>query len=247
MKYIYIFFIILFITSCGNESSVSEVIPVDMETYNRDKKTIENDYIENVEYFRLYHLYDDNNNNINHYETYPQAKYDPANFYAPYGCDFIKKEHKYVNSLQPVRNNIKVKVDTIIYDSTATLFVAFLWIENRNGKDSNVSNYDSRAMIGFRNRESGDLKSFPLTNFFVTGMDNKDRAINLIKKDYMHNLKGTYISGSIYGDNKFEQNVGDKDFFEKSIFFEKYDSTHYLFQMYKDIDGIKQYNYHMGN
>ena len=242
MRYINIFLIILFITSCGNKSSVSEMIPVDMQTYNQDKQTIENDYIENVEYFRLYHIYEDSNNDIDHYETYPQAKHDPANFYYPYGCNFIKKEHKFVKSLQPARNNIKVKVDTIIYDSTATLFVAFLLIEK-----CNLGNYDSRAMIGFRNRETGALKSFPLTNFIVIGVDKSELAINLIKKDYMHNLKGTYIAGSIYGDNKFEQNVGDGEFFDKSIFFEKYDSTHYLFQMYKDIDGIKPYNYHMGN
>jgi len=223
-------------------------MPVDMETYNKDKQTIENDYIENIEYFRLHHLYDDVNNDCaNHYKTYPQAKYDPANFYAPYGCDFIKEEHKFVNSLNPVKNNIIVKVDTIVYDSTATLFIAFLWIGNKHDQDLNLDKYDSRAMIGFRDLKSGELKSFPLTNYLVVGVDDKEKAIRLIKKDYMRNLKGTYMAGSIYGVNKFEQNVGDKDFFEKSLFFQKYDSTRYLFQMYKDVDEVKQYNYYMGN
>ncbi len=37
------------------------------------------------------------------------------------------------------------------------------------------------------------------------------------------------------------------DFFRKSQLFKKYDSKHYLFQMYKDLGEISEYKYPFGN
>ena len=81
----------------------------------------------------------------------------------------------------------------------------------------------------------------------AVGFNNRNTAIKVVKNDYMKNLKGSYLSGSIYGANKFLENVGDSTFFEKSQLFKKYNSKYYLFQMYKDMDGIKVFNYPYGN
>ncbi len=50
----------------------------------------------------------------------------------------------------------------------------------------------------------------------------------VVEKDYMNNLKGSYLAGSVYGTAKFEENIGDNDFFIKSQLFKKYDSKHYF-------------------
>lgn len=62
----------------------------------------------------------------------------------------------------------------------------------------------------------------------------------------MNNLKGSFLSGSVYGTNEFRENVGDNSFFRESQFFKKSASGLYLFQLYKDLDEIKEYKYPFG-
>lgn len=227
-------------------------MPINIETYLSDKNTISKNFIDNVEYFRTYHLYEiDSIDYIHHYQKYPYAQNDPANFYVPYGCRIVNQEDKFISSPYPTSSQISVSVDTIIYDRTGNLFVAFICIENKFNKIPDLRDvphrFDGRAMIGYRDNSDNSLKIFPLTNYMAIGLNNKNDALNSIKRDYMKNLKGSYLAGSVYGSNVFAENIGDIDFFQKSIFFAKYDSTHYYFQMYKDLDEIKAYNYAFGN
>ncbi|MBD5375707.1 MAG: hypothetical protein HDR77_09580 [Bacteroides sp.] len=102
-------------------------------------------------------------------------------------------------------------------------------------------------MIGYRDEKTKVLKVYPLTNFMSIGMNSKNEVLQAIKKDYMNKLKGSYLSGSVYGANKFGENVGNNSFFQESQFFKKdYDGL-YLFQLYKDLDEIKEYKYPFGS
>lgn len=55
----------------------------------------------------------------------------------------------------------------------------------------------------------------------------------MIKDLYFNRLKGIGSTGSIYEGMKFKQNIRDKDFFEKSPYFQKHESGLYNFQMYR--------------
>ena len=253
MKRLIYISIIVMVVSCANHSKRSEIMSVDKETYLKDKQTISDSYIANVEYYRLYSLYGtatDTIDLIEHYKKYPYAEEDPANFFNPYACRF-RKDGDFTNSPLPTSSQIAVDVDTIIYDKTGNLFVAFVCVENKYSKVSYLKDrghfYEGRAMIGYRDTITDSIKVYPLTNFMAACMDTREIALYLVKHDYMTYLKGSYLAGSVYGTNKFNTNVGDIDFFEKSQYFQKYDSTHYYFQMYSGLDEIEEYKYPYGN
>lgn len=229
---------------------------VDMKVYISDKQNIRQNYLDNIEYFRIHHLYNDVDtiNFSHHYNKYPYAMTDPANFYLPYACRMHSMHHKgykFINSPYPTKSQVDVTVDTIIYDKTGNMFVAFVCIEKKFAKVPQLTDiphtYDARALIGYRDVTTSSLKAYPLTNFACVSFKKKWIALQLIKKDYMRNLKGSYLAGSVYGTNRFAKNVGDTDFFNESLFFKKYDSVHYYFQLYKELDEIKEYNYKFGN
>ena len=55
-----LFFCIIFIfilVSCKNDNSCEMV--VDMKVYISDKQNIRQNYLDNIEYFRIHHLYND--------------------------------------------------------------------------------------------------------------------------------------------------------------------------------------------
>lgn len=238
------------LASCGMNIASNDM-PVDNETYQKDKQQIRDTYVNNIEYYRLHHLYGtDTIDYQKHYKDYPYAQDDPANFYSPYGCRRSKKESILVPSEYPTNSQLNIEVDTVIYDSSGSLFIAFVCIEKNFKESPSLRNmkhgFDGRAMIGYRDEENKALKVYPLTNFMSIGMKNKDEALQSIKKDYMNNLKGSYLSGSVYGTNEFGENVGDNSFFRESQFFKKSASGLYLFQLYKDLDEIKEYKYPFG-
>lgn len=240
----------LVLASCSM-NSVSYDMPIDSETYQKDKQQICDTYVNNIEYYRLHHLYNiDTIDYKRHYENYPKAQDDPANFYSPYGCRVTKNGSKFVPSEYPTNTQLNIGVDTIIYDNTGNLFIAFIYIEKNFSDNPSLRDikhgFDGRAMIGYRDTVNGILKIYPLTNFIAISLKDKQEALRSIKRDYMNNLKGTYLSGSVYGSNEFDENVGDNSFFRESRFFKKNGSNLYLFQLYKDLDGVKEYKYPFG-
>ena len=252
MKQLTFLLIVFIVVSCGMRSASLNHMAVDIETYQRDKQAISANYINNIEYYRIHHLYDtDTVDYKQHYQKYPYARIDPANFYVPYGCRIVENESKFISSPYPTNSQLNVSVDTIIYDNTGNLFITFICIENKFSKIPYIKDtahrFDGRAMIGYRDTSDNSIKVYPLTNFMAIGLKNKEDALHSIKKDYMNNLKGSYLAGSVYGTAKFEENIGDNDFFIKSQLFKKYDSKHYLFQMYKDLGEISEYKYPFGN
>ena len=117
--------------SCGMNTSSNDM-PVDTDTYQKDKQEIHDVYVNNIEYYRMHHLYNiDTIDYVKHYKEYPYAQYDPANFYSPYGCRVSKEGSIFVPSPYSTNSQLNIEVDTIIYDKSGSLFIAFVCIEKK--------------------------------------------------------------------------------------------------------------------
>lgn len=237
----------------------AEVMPVSLEIYQRDKEQIATCFIDNVEYFRLFLRYEydakiylDSMKIISdeYYKQYPQAKWDAANFFEPYATRYSLVKDNYVNSPLPTIDQLKVTTDTIFYNKSGLLCVAFLVIENKYSKIKGLEDarnsdrrFDARAMIGYRLTTDSLFKMYPLEKHIVTGYRNFEEATNILKDLYCNHLIGIGSTGSVYEGLTFKQNIGDKDFFEKSPYFQKYDSITYNFQMYRHLGKDFKFNY----
>ena len=234
-------------------------MPVSKEIYQRDKEQIGNCFIDNVEYFRLFHRYeyDDDrisdsikNISIDYYQKYPQARWDAANFFEPYATRYSLVKDNYVNSPLPTKDQLKVATDTLFYNKTGLVCVAFLVIELKYTKVNGIEDarkagreFDAKAIIGFRKDISCPFEIYPLEKHMVTGFGDYKEAVDILKDLYCNHLKGSGSTGSVYEGLMFKQNVGDKDFFEKSPYFQKYDSITYNFQMYRHLGKDFKFNY----
>ena len=235
------------------------IMPVSNEIYQRDKEQIANCFIDNVEYFRLFHRYDYDavrdfdsikSNYNGYYQKYPDAKWDPANFFEPYATRYSLVKDNYVNSPLPIKDQLKVTTDTIFYNKTGLICVAFLVMENKYSKIKGLEDdrdkgreFDARAMIGCRVSKDSLFKIYPLEKHKATGFRNYVEAANILEDLYCNHLNGIGSTGSVYEGLMFKQNVGDKEFFEKSPYFQKYDSVTYNFQMYRHLGKDFRFNY----
>lgn len=223
-----------------------------VENYTNDKNQIKNCFIENVEYFRKYHRYDlkiyvNSSDSLKqeyeeYYQKYPGANWDPANFFEPYASRFDLKQDKYVQSPIPTEKQLTVTTDTIVYSKDSLFCVAFLILnlhydeikdlEQKRDKDRE---YSAKAVIGYRTNTEEPFDIYPLKKHSVTGFESYKAASTMIKDLYFNRLKGIGSTGSVYEGMKFKQNVGDKDFFEKSPYFQKYNDKFFNFQMYRHL------------
>lgn len=222
------------------------------EKYVKDKKQIESCFIENVEYFRKYHRYNFEKyvnspdsliqEHEEYYQKYPGADWDPANFFEPYASRFDLKQNKYVKSPISTEKQLTVTADTIVYSKDSLFCVAFLVLhlhydeikdlEQKRDKDRE---YSAKAVIGYRTSAEEPLTIYPLKKHSVTGFDSYESASAMIKDLYFKRLKGIGSTGSVFEGMKFEHNVGDKGFFEKSPYFQKYNDKYFNFQMYRHL------------
>lgn len=235
MRQLTINLLMMIILASCSMNAVPKDMPVDNETYQKDKQHICDTYIKNIEYCRVH--YNDND------------YYDCAGFYEPYAYRKTKNG-KYVASPYPTDTQINVEVDTIIYDDKGNLFVAFICIEENFTKDPALENrehvFDARAMIGYRDSTDKFLRMYPLTKFITVNFEDKKLAMRLNRRDYMTYLKWSGgLAGSVYK-GIFRENVGEDSFFRKSQFFHKNDSNLYLFQLYKRLGEIKKIEYPFG-
>lgn len=236
------------------------VMPVSKEIYQRDKEQIGTCFIENVEYFRLYHRYEYNAINYldsikklsdKYYQKYPQAKWDAANFFEPYASRYSLQKDTYVNSPLPTKDQLLVTTDTIYYNKTGLLCVAFLVIELRYSKINGLEDardkgreFDANAIIGFRVSKDSLFRIYPLEKHRVTGFSSYKEAAKVLEDLYCNHLIGLGCTGSVYEDMMFKQNVGDNAFFEKAPYFQRYDNTTYNFQMYRHLGKNYHFDYH---
>ncbi len=236
-------------------------MPVSKKIYQRDKEQIANCFIENVEYFRLFHRYeyDDDrlpdsvkNKAYEYYQNYPQARWDAANFFEPYATRYSLVKNNYVNSPLPTKDQLKVTTDTIFYNKTGLLCMAILVIENNYSNIKGLEDdrdkgreFDATAVIGTRDSINEFLKIYPRDEQKVTGFESYYAAAATLKNLYCKELIS--MSGSaftVFEGKKFKQNVGDDDFFENSPYFQKYDSATYNFQMYRHLGKDYRFNYY---
>lgn len=222
------------------------------ELYNRDKEQISKCFINNVEYYRLYCRYTSEELDTYYNDSiHSDAQWDPANFYEPYACRYNEELQCYINSPIETIYQLKVEVDTILYDNTACLCFAFLSIyqnyKNVSHLKKRPSGYDAKAIIGIRKCTDDAFNVYPVTNFIAFNYTNKDACIRDLKYLYSHRLKGSSLAGSVYQEMTFNANVGDSRFFEDSPFFQPFDERRLNCQMYKHLGKIYEYNYHYMN
>lgn len=230
------------------------------QNYIKDKKQIENCFIENVEYFRKHHAYNfkiyvNSPDSLKqeyeeYYQKYPGANWDPANFFEPYASRYDLKQDKYVESPIPTEQQLTVTADTIVYSKDSLFCIALLVlhlhydeIKDLEQKRDEDREYSAKAVVGYRVNAEEPFDIYPLKKHSVTGFESYKAASTMIKDLYFNRLKGIGSTGSIYEGMKFKQNIGDKDFFEKSPYFEKYDDNHFNFQMYRHLGKDYPYDY----
>lgn len=223
--------------------------------YKQDKKQIADCFIKNVEYFRKYHHYTHNYDSINklkeeHYKEYPGADWDPANFFEPYASRFDLEKDKYVNSPIQTKKQLTVTTDTIVYSKDSLFCVAIILIEGKYKELESIETkmrkgreYDAKAIIGYRTNIDEPFDIYPLRKHSVVGFESYKAASVMIRDLYFNKLKGKGGGGGIYRKMHFKQNVGDKDFFEKSPYFKKYDDIFFNFQMYRHLGKDYPYQY----
>lgn len=129
-------------------------------------------------------------------------------------------------------------VDTILYDEAGCKCFALVVI-----KDSRRFKYDAKAFIGYREYLADTLNIYPCINFRVTGFENYSNAIAVLKDYYFNKQKGSSLGIGVYEGKVFNQNIGDKDFFSNSLFFQRYDKHTYNFQTYYSLGKIYRYDY----
>lgn len=252
LSYYMLFFIVCAITvftiiivrmeSCSDPYAYVVPIPdqpqPSKQRIQKDGEQIIEDFISAVEYYRLAQQSDT--------MTWEKS-HDPQNFYEPLAHRETLDEF-YVASPLPTSTQIKVYVDTILYNNDDSLCFALLIVKTQYSDLKNFqyrskdSPYNAYAIAGYREHKYSSYIQYPIVAFGVFGMDTYDDAKRVIRAQYfkqLSNASGSY--STVYEGVPFKYNVCDPDFFDKSPLFQKYDSTRYNFQMYRKDGKIQEY------
>lgn len=194
-------------------------LPVAVSVYERDKKQIEESYLNNLEYVR----------------THIDSSKDPENYYRGYVTWFSLKEKEYTASPFEARQTFEITVDTIVYDKTGLKCIAFIVIKeilipHPDFEDNCEKNreYSARAMVGLRNRIEERMQMYPSNIFGAVGFESHRSAANAIEEYYYTELKGYPCPmGAPYGCKRYGENVGDSAFFENTPLFQKFDRNRF--------------------
>lgn len=195
----------------------------------KDKTDIAISFIKHLEYNRQ-HYYD---SNVDWFYDYYIERSDTVT-------------DKYIPSPFPAQNEVSASVERIEYNKDSCLCFAIIVIEIHLTPLEGYTGYYSKnlfhghAVIGLRNSINQKFRLYPEQKYCYSTTSLKSAVVN-VDRYYSKYLKGDWSNK--YPD-KFRQNVIDSDFFEKSIFFKKFDDTTYYFQTYLGKDGKHhKYNY----
>ena len=250
-------------SSNKNMKNSLELYKVSQDLYEFDKKTIADAYLNNVEYFRLHYpftvitQYMHSKDSLEarqindllerHFLNYPKVKDDDASFYIPHACRFSLKMNGFVNSPVPTKEQVFVSTDSIFYNKDASLCIAFLCVEEKSddieGLEKEKHSFSAVAMVGYRKHPKDTLSTYPLTICKLRSNYEKSSIVEDLIKLYTTRLKGTILPWSVYENNIFNHNVGEKGFFTDSPLFMKYNDTTYSFQMYRALGKDYRYDY----
>ena len=75
--------------------------------------------------------------------------------------------------------------------------------------------FKAEAMVGYRRNSRDTLRMYPLTFFRLMGYDEKKSIVDDLIKIYTTQLKGTVLSWSIYGENRFKSQCWRKGIFQR--------------------------------
>ncbi len=221
-------------------------MPVSIEEYEADKKYFVECFINNVEYYRLYHRFDTQHKNTEsykkHYEKYPDAEYDnegiPPGLYLTYALKFTDRGPQRSNI--PTNKRLEVIVDTILYSRDAKFSFIFYAVRDKAPDavtliGDNATGYTAMAMIGYKEKEHALPKFYPISEEAVFSYDYEE-AIHLLEYQFVTQLSSRWIGGDAYPLKPFGVNVNEHDFFEKAAYFEKYNDSTYKFQMQRGVN-----------
>jgi hypothetical protein len=239
MKQIIIFICqMLLLSSCNNHKAFApNFTVVSKQRYEEDKKQIVNCFMKNVEAYKIL-------------KKKGEYLYDPATYYNPYSTS-IYDELARVNRISsiPISKTLKIRVDTILYDSLGHRCFAFVGIKRITliyrgtiYKEQDTD-YDAKAFIGIRKNINDSLSIYPCELFGVSGFESYDAALNRLKHYFYNSLKGSSLNFGVYLGKLFEENVGDKEFFKNSLFFQKYTKDSYNCEYYFDLGKNYKYKY----
>ena len=239
MKQIIIFICqMLLLSSCNNHKAFSQNFTVvSKQRYEEDKKQIVNCFMKNVEAYKIL-------------KKKGEYLYDPANYYEPYSAT-IYDELAQVDRISsiPISRALEIRVDTILYDSLGHRCFAFVGIKcitliyRGTIYKKQHKSYDAKAFIGIRKNINDSLSIYPCNLFGVVGFENYDATLNELKHYFYNSLKGSSLSCGVYEGKHFEENVGDKEFFKNSLFFQKYTKDSYNCEYYYDLGKNYKYKY----
>ena len=215
-----------------------------------DKKIFEEKFLNNIEYFRKYHIFNEQDYTVEeleaHYKEYPCAEYDPSGFYIGYASRQKSGDGSWfentIASPMPSKDQLIITTDSIVYNYNATLCVAFMCVEYKYSKFIGLEDkvpkgheFDAVLMVGVRKNLNDTLKVYPLHSVSVHWTGSHKAAINLLATQASKHFDegGNYGSCPKKEGVKYKYyNIGEEGFFEDSHFFMHYDDTTYYFQMH---------------
>lgn len=237
--------------------------PVEDSLMEMDKKIFAEKFLNNIEYFRKYHIFNKQDYTKeeleNHYKIYPCAEYDPSGFYIGYASrQKIGNGGWFENTIaspMPSNDQLIITTDSIVYNYNATLCVSFMCIEQKYSKIIGLEDkvpdgheFDAMLMVGVRKNINDTLEVYPLPSVVVYWTESHKSAIDLLAMEVSN-----FAEGGSYGvcpkkeGVKYKYyNIGEEGFFEESHFFMHYDDTTYYFQMHvnnNDLTKPFRYNY----
>lgn len=120
--------------------------------------------------------------------------------------------------------DVNITIDTMIYRPDS--LVAFVFFAIKNNSKAEYK-YSGRALMAYRQTKDDVMQIYPITEYNTFEMSTYSDAIGILELLYMNRLGK---QSDNYGD-KFNSNVGSKDFWEKSLYLKKVnDGQYYYFQ-----------------
>lgn len=231
---------------CDSIASISENYRVDVNpleqppthVYERDRKYLEQSFINCVETYRMA-LCNDSLKNV----------YMPLGSYQFYAIRWLDNDNfDYVGSPIPTSQQIKVFTDTILYNKSKNICFALMIVKRQfsyiKGLQRESVRFDGMALIGYRDNINNPFKIYPQETSCITGEWSYKSCQETIRFLYFERFKygGAPFSEVISG-QQFPDNVGDSLFFDRSPYFKKYDKTRYYFQMKKRHNGVFEFTF----
>lgn len=148
-------------------------------------------------------------------------------------------DNEHVPTPMPMSTQLNVAVDTILYSKNQKFCFALLITEQNYSTIEGLQDeelecpFSGYSFIGYRKDKSSPYKIYPVTMYHVSA-ESYEGAQSELRNFYFAGLKfNTAGYFTVFGGTDFKYNIGDSLFFEKSPFFQKYDSTRYNFQMFR--------------